>query len=1679
MKLRKWIKGTFITLAVIILLVIATVLFLHTSKGKSLVANWAKDYLSKKLGTEVSIGRLDYRLPNWIELNNITIKDKNKVDLLTGRLIRVDLDMLKLLSADIEIDKVALSGISLNVYRNVADSNFSYQFLIDAFASDTPDTTTSKKELKLSVNTVWLDTIALKYNDAKDNKFYAANIGTLHGTMDKIDLTNMHFDLNRWYLSNTIVSIIDSSAVELTEVIDTDTAAAKPLFLQAKSLGLRNVLFVYQLKNEKSGISTTVDSLELGDALFALAEQRVKARKIALFNSSYAMESVTAPKEKDKIDSADIASKPWDIRVDSIVLGGNSFNYDNNYFKATTAGLDLNHINAKNIVFVAYNTNYVDNGIGTTLNNASLILNDKIQLKKASAILQTSDSVIAVKDVQIAVNNSQLNTRGDLAIPVKKDLVASLQNDPIAIRIDSSFVAINDIELISPGMTKKLPVNLAANDRIHLAGNLSGRMEDIRFNGLTIYTGNRQFVFRGDGRVIEVTDPKQLRYDVSMAQLHVDRNLLSNKMKAQLREKDIQLPAVLEVRGNVNGTTNAATARNLTVNSTYGLATINGSVSNFSNPSKLKYNATLSAANLETGKWISKDSLLGKLTGVVSVKGNGVDPKRLIADIDVAIKSFVVKSYDYSNINLVADYDKGVFHAVGGIDDEYLVTKLNLSGNLDSANLSAKGNVNVGKADLYNLKLSKDTLAISTNIVVDASSIQPKSMNANIIIDSTLLTVSGKQISIDTVQVNGRSTNDSTFISMSSPFLLAALNGKFHYDQLPEQITSYIQTHYFNKPGSITTVDQQAAFTATVTRHDFVTQVVPTLEVDKPIVITAGFDNRNTDTVLTALVTASGFRYNKLGMEEISAALAGRDTALTYNVTAENIVNGKQVYRRPVIKGSFREKTLMVDASTKDVSDKDFYAIKAAIGLEENKTTVSLTDKVKLNGTDWAVPADNSLTIAPEGFVFNNFQLSREGQLVSIKNTSPGTASAIEVNIDSFSLRNITAFLNKDSLLADGTLQADVVIDQPIQKIPAVKGELAIQGLTVRNILIGNAKFNSQVSGDNVTLSGGITGENEVTVNGNAGLSAGTLDIKIGLDDLNMNTIEAFSNKAINRATGKITGRADISGTISDPRWNGEINFDSTAFAVAQFNSLYRIHNEKIVFNYPEIRLDEFEIRDTLNNPLRINGVVKSLDAGGFGLDLAIRARNFIAVNAPRKPDVVIYGTGIIDANVTIAGTTTAPSIQGTATLENGSDIYYTLPQKNDYTDERTGVVEFIKADTITNLATGRIAINPDDTVAVESFKGLLYNLNLEVKKEAKLTVVIDPLTNDELQIQGTAQINAGIDENGRIGLNGIYNLEGGYYNLNYQFIKRKFALVKGSTLTFSGDPKQAIVDITAQYETNASAADLLGNEISENTGTMGSGFTQKIPFVVFLTIKGSLLKPELGFDVKLKEGAQGVNSTLADAIENKLAQIRYDVSAMNKQVFGLLIMNRFIGEKSSDFFGGSGGFQADAVAKESVSRFLTEAVNQIADELIKGVDLDINLRNYEATDNTISRTDVDVAVSKRLLDDRLTISVGKNFTVEGSDPVSNTQSSDAQLMPDINTTYKLSKDGRYMIRAYRRNQYEAQVDGYFIETGAVFSIAMDYNRFKELLQKKRKRGANRDRTPEPTKEKMTTPTIK
>ena len=126
---RKWLKRMAVFLAVILFLITALILFLHTTWGKSIVRNKVEKYLANKLQTTLSFGAIDYRLPNWIRLKEVLILDRKHDTLLSGGNIYVRINMLKLLSQDVQIGGLELEGIAVHLRREANDSTFNYQFI--------------------------------------------------------------------------------------------------------------------------------------------------------------------------------------------------------------------------------------------------------------------------------------------------------------------------------------------------------------------------------------------------------------------------------------------------------------------------------------------------------------------------------------------------------------------------------------------------------------------------------------------------------------------------------------------------------------------------------------------------------------------------------------------------------------------------------------------------------------------------------------------------------------------------------------------------------------------------------------------------------------------------------------------------------------------------------------------------------------------------------------------------------------------------------------------------------------------------------------------------------------------------------------------------------------------------------------------------------------------------------------------------------------------------------------------------------------------------------------------------------------------------------------------------------------------------------------------------------------
>ena len=462
---------------------------------------------------------------------------------------------------------------------------------------------------------------------------------------------------------------------------------------------------------------------------------------------------------------------------------------------------------------------------------------------------------------------------------------------------------------------------------------------------------------------------------------------------------------------------------------------------------------------------------------------------------------------------------------------------------------------------------------------------------------------------------------------------------------------------------------------------------------------------------------------------------------------------------------------------------------------------------------------------------------------------------------------------------------------------------------------------------------------------------------------------------------------------------------------------------------------------------MNINGKINTANLSNPKFDLKVDADNFKAINSKAKDNDLFYGELFLDNHLTVKGTLNNPIVDGTIKINKDTKFTIVLPQSDPSIADREGIVEFIDQDQPKLFKT--VSIN--NQLSQSEIKGILASVNIEVDKDAELSIIIDKANGDFLKLKGEAQLAGGIDASGKTSLTGRYEVVEGSYEMNFNLIKRKFDIKKGGYILWTGEPTTADVSITAIYKSKTAPIDLVNDQLGSISPDQRNTYKQKIPFETELKLNGELLKPVITFNIVLPDGNNDVSTAVINTTQAKLAQLRQQPDELNKQVFALLLLNRFVGE--NPFSSESGGTTASGFARESASKILSQQINNFAGDLISGVELNFDLQSSEeyTTGQKQNKTELNVGVSKKLLNDRLKVTVGSSFGIEGEKQVNQKANN---IAGDVALDYQLSKDGRYKVRAYRVNKYQVALQGQVIETGVAFILTIDYNKFRELFHK-------------------------
>lgn len=210
------------------LFLLVTIL-LHIPYVQGIVGSEIASALAGKLGTRVEIGRVDIGFLNRLVIDDVHIYDQQHKPMLFATRLAAKVDIIPLLEKRISISSAQLFGVDANMYKQKADGQTNFQFVVDSLKSKNSSTHTP---LDLRISSLVIRNGKVRWNDYSKKKLESLDVN--HLTVSNL---SAHILINH---------ITDNSL---------DAAIKRLSFKEQSGLDLRNLEFRLKV-DRRSAVAT-------------------------------------------------------------------------------------------------------------------------------------------------------------------------------------------------------------------------------------------------------------------------------------------------------------------------------------------------------------------------------------------------------------------------------------------------------------------------------------------------------------------------------------------------------------------------------------------------------------------------------------------------------------------------------------------------------------------------------------------------------------------------------------------------------------------------------------------------------------------------------------------------------------------------------------------------------------------------------------------------------------------------------------------------------------------------------------------------------------------------------------------------------------------------------------------------------------------------------------------------------------------------------------------------------------------------------------------------------------------------------------------------------------------------------------------------------------------------------
>lgn len=1610
---KKASKILLVTVLLILLLFGGLAIALRYPAFQTLLAHKAADFFSYKLNTKVSIEKVEISFFNKAEFVNFYMEDLNHDTLVSASRLQIKFKVFELLDKQVSISSIKLDNATVHLKRDTSGLT-NMAALFGSTYSSTGDTTPKPSE-----PFTWkieLNKLTLTNTDFQylDNK----------GNLDlKVGLKLFDADVKKFSVAE---KLIDINKVRL-DGAEVDMALLKRV--------------VTANNDTASGIH------------FMQGGMQVNFQEFALTNSHFRLN---------------------DLNSDSV----------------KQVGMDFKHLDISNINLFAENGAIVADTIFADIKLLNAKDRSGFTIENLTTNARVSTVDVTLDKLDITTPNSHIT-----------NFLSFKYNDFIAFKnffkevklkaeLKDSKLSLTDLNYFIPKL------NDLKHNTFYINGDISGSISNLRGKKVSVRTGSNT-AFVGDFSTRGLPD----FYETSL-NLRIQR-LSTTVADIHRMYPKAKIPANVNSLGLINFTgsfdgfaTDFVTKGQLTT--AIGSATTDVNFKYNRETNKSAYSGDLALKEFNLGRFLGDEALLGKVSLTTKIKGKGITIESLNVELDGDIKSITFKGYEYKDIAVVGEVVKKSFSGDFSISDENLV--MDFDGKVDLSNKVPVFNfvANIDTAKLQNLNLTKQNISLSGNMIsnfsgsnIDNIEGEIKLSNVEVIRDSTYafinyLTLDARNLS------EGRRK-----LSLVSDVAEGEVVGKFTVKELPKALYRFGKATFTRDYVDTTALERQQEFVLDLRIRD--TRHLPEIFAPKLHTLTntkilAEFNSANNFMKLS-LYTPE-IKYDKLKITHLDIAGGSTDGDFDFRANVNNLYSGDSlmldtisVAARTLANSDIQFEALAADKRRFNYADVTAY-LTPSIGRAVLRFD---TSDVKLANYHWHFNEGNYVLLEGKKIVTNNLIFQSLDQSIYVSSyLKNDTSTSLKLTLANTSISDFTGIFTNKMRDLKGYMNGKIVVEDVFSK-PRLFADLVAEDFMLGDQMIGdvNVETNLDDEGKKINLYASVKSAvnkgnyNSLEAKGSISIDPKNPDLKIEVkaDHLNLNFLNyPFFERYVKNVRGHAKVYATVYGTLQKPLLGGEVTLVDDTVTVSFLNTTYHASNQKVRLDEHGFDMNGLVLYDVDNNVLYGGGRINHESFKKFNMDLQVNTARAQFLNTTEKHNPNFYGVAYGSGNVTFSGPFNLPVIVAKATTAQGT--WCRLPVTSSYETNKYGFYKFVNPNTDTvNIVTQKdLKLN-----------GLDFKLQLQATPDARMDIILDPVTGDILTTYGSGPITIAIPRNGNLTINGNYEIERGSYLFTLQsVINKKFDINRGGSIQFSGSVYKAAINVAATYDLRTSTQDLISNLLSTSNTVALSASQSRIPVKLTLLLTGILEKPTIGFDIKVIDP----DPTIRSYIDQQLTLLKNNETELNKQVFGLLVMNRFIPQSTTTTNAVANGSSIGGTAANTVTEFLTSQLSNYISNLldytqIKNLDIKFGYKQYDQATAAVpdannpgssttpaynTRRELQLALSQRLLNNRLVINAGGNLDIGNSTVVDGgagtTQSGAKAVIPtgDFQIEYLLTPDGVWRAKAFNRTNYDYYNSRSNNRTGVGISYRQEFDKPSDIVdyfkgkaaERKKKRQENK-----------------